>query len=118
MPSFCPGGVSCLQYADDNILFLQNNLEMAQNLKMVLACFEQVSGMTINYNKSELIPINMSEDETMRYIDVLKCKGGTFPIKYLRIPLHYDKLRREDIQPLIDKIIKRIAGWRGKTDFL
>src|SRR3954467_3050153 len=24
------------------------------------------------------------------------------------------KLRREDIQPLIDKILKRIAGWRGK----
>jgi hypothetical protein len=41
---------------------------------------------------------------------------GSFPIKYLGIPLHciYDKHRREDIQPLIDKILKRIAGWRGK----
>jgi hypothetical protein len=39
---------------------------------------------------------------------------GDFPIKYLGIPLHYNKLRREDIQPLIDKIVKRIAGWRGK----
>jgi hypothetical protein len=39
---------------------------------------------------------------------------GNFPIKYLGIPLHYQKLRREDLQPLIDKIIKRIAGWRGK----
>ena len=28
----------------------------------------------------------------------------------LGIPLHNDKLRREDIQPLLDKIIKRIAG--------
>jgi hypothetical protein len=32
----------------------------------------------------------------------------------LGIPLHYDKLRRADLQPLIDKILKRIAGWRGK----
>jgi hypothetical protein len=39
---------------------------------------------------------------------------GDFPIKYLGIPLHYNKLRREDIQPLIDKIVKRIARWRGK----
>jgi hypothetical protein len=39
---------------------------------------------------------------------------GSFPITYLGIPLHYNKLRREDLQPLIDKIIKRIAGWRGK----
>jgi hypothetical protein len=39
---------------------------------------------------------------------------GAFPIKYLGVPLHYNKLRREDLQPLIEKIIKRIAGWRGK----
>jgi hypothetical protein len=28
--------------------------------------------------------------------------------------LHFDKLRREDIQPVVDKIIKRISGWKGK----
>jgi hypothetical protein len=39
---------------------------------------------------------------------------GAFPIKYLGIPLHYNKLSREDLQPLVNKIIKRIAGWRGK----
>jgi hypothetical protein len=39
---------------------------------------------------------------------------GSFPIKYLGIPLHYDKLKREDIQPLAEKILKRIASWRGK----
>jgi hypothetical protein len=30
-----PGGVISLQYADDTILFLENNLEMARNLKWV-----------------------------------------------------------------------------------
>jgi hypothetical protein len=30
------------------------------------------------------------------------------------VPLHYDKLKREDIQPVVDLIIKRIPGWRGK----
>jgi hypothetical protein len=36
----------------------------------------------------------------------------SFSITYLGIPLHYSKLRREDLQPLIDKIIKRIVDWR------
>jgi hypothetical protein len=45
---------------------------------------------------------------------VFGCPVGTFPIKYLGIPLHYNKLRREDLQPLVDTIIKRIAGWRGR----
>lgn len=30
------------------------------------------------------------------------------------VPLHFDNLRREDIQPLVDKMLKKIAGWRGK----
>ena len=29
-------------------------------------------------------------------------------------PMHFSKLRREDIQPVVDKLINRIAGWRGK----
>ena len=37
-----------------------------------------------------------------------------FPINYLGISLHYKKLGREDLQPLVDKILKRMYGWRGK----
>jgi hypothetical protein len=32
----------------------------------------------------------------------------------LGVHLHYSKLRKEDLQPVIDKIIKGIAGWRGR----
>ena len=113
-PEVCPGGIICLQYADDTILFLDNDSTHASNLKIVLTWFEQVSGMRINYSKSELIPINMDDQELADFLSILVCNKANFPIKYLGIPLHYDKLRREDIQPLLDKIIKRIAGWRGK----
>jgi hypothetical protein len=70
--------------------------------------------MRINYSKSELIPINIDVPEFNNFLSILDCSGGKFPIKYLGIPLHYDKLRREDLQPLLDKILKRIAGRRGK----
>lgn len=70
--------------------------------------------MRINYNKSELIPINMDPTETDPFTNIFGCTVGKFPIKYLGIPLNYEKLKREDIQPLVDKILKRIAGWRGK----
>jgi hypothetical protein len=70
--------------------------------------------MRINYTKSELIPLCLEEEETIFFAEILGCVVGNFPIKYLGIPLHYEKLIREDIQPLIDKILKTIAGWRGK----
>jgi hypothetical protein len=42
------------------------------------------------------------------------CLVGSLPFKYFRIPIHFERLRREDIQPLIDKLITRIAGWRDR----
>lgn len=113
-PGFVPGGVTCLQYADNTILFVDNNHETAVNLKWILSCFEQVSGMRINYCKSELIPINMEPNEVDPFRNIFGCGIGSFPIKYLGIPLHHDKLMKEDVQPLVDKILKRMAGWRGK----
>jgi hypothetical protein len=73
-----------------------------------------MSGMLINYNKSELIPCNLSEDQIHNAAHIFGCPVGSFPIKYLGVPLHYDKLRREDIQPLVDNILKRVGSWRGK----
>jgi hypothetical protein len=68
----------------------------------------------INYNKSKLVPINLDSEEINSIKGIICCIVGYFPNKYLGIPLHYDKLRRVDLQPLIHKILKRIAGWRGK----
>ena len=108
------GGVVSLQYADDTILFLQNNLEQACHFKWLLACFENLSGMKINYNKSDLLTLNLSDDENLAFARLFCCNIGNFPIKYLGVPLHYTKLKREDIQPVVEKLIKRIAGWKGK----
>lgn len=70
------------------------------------------------YNKSEIIPMNMEDQELENFRRLFGCPVGAFPIKYLGIPLHYEKLRREDLQPLVDKIVKRIAGWRGEAPIL
>jgi hypothetical protein len=52
-----PWGVISLQYADDTLLFLENDRDIAINFKWILTCFIQLSGMRINYHKSELIGI-------------------------------------------------------------
>lgn len=103
---YMPGGVICLRYADDTILFVDKDSEKAHNLKIVLTCFEKVSGMKINCSKSELIPMGLNSEEVAGSVEIFGCSIGTigtFPIKYLGIPLHYNKLRREDIQPIMDK---------------
>jgi hypothetical protein len=114
MTALYPRGVISLQYADDTLLFLGNDAQEACHLKWIIVCFEHLSGMKINYNKSDLTSINLEEDEAVRFASIFCCKLGSFPFKYLAVPLHYDKLRRENIQPVVDKIINRTPGWGGR----
>jgi hypothetical protein len=110
----CPGGVILLQYEDDTILFVDDDVSLASNLKYVLTCFEQASGVQINYNKSELIPLGMEDHEIEAFTQVFCCSRGKFPIKYSGVPLHFKKLKRDDLQPLINKTLQKIACLRGK----
>ncbi|WVZ60787.1 LOW QUALITY PROTEIN: hypothetical protein U9M48_010767 [Paspalum notatum var. saurae] len=59
-----PLGVAVLQYADDTIICLGNNVDYARNLKLLLGFFELMSGLKINFDKSEVIMIN-GDDELM-----------------------------------------------------
>jgi hypothetical protein len=51
IPHLVDGGLSILQYVDDTILFMEHDLERARNLKLILAAFEQLSGLKINFHK-------------------------------------------------------------------
>jgi hypothetical protein len=103
-----------LQYADDTLIFSSCELRCVRNLKGVLSLFEILSGMRINFHKSELIPLNVDDDRIHEIAHQLHCHVGCLPFKYLGVPLHYEKLKREDLQPILDKLIKMMAGWRGK----
>jgi hypothetical protein len=47
-------GVAMLQYADDTILLIQDDLEQARNLKLLLYIFEAMSGLKISFEKVRL----------------------------------------------------------------
>lgn len=58
--------------------------------------------------------MNLEEEEVNSLAQIFGYKKGALPITYLGVPLHHNKLRKEDLQPVIDKVIKRVAGWRGR----
>jgi hypothetical protein len=53
VPNLVEGGVSILQYAD-TILIMQHYLANAVNTKLIMCIFEQLSGLKINFHKSEI----------------------------------------------------------------
>jgi hypothetical protein len=47
-------GLSIPQYTDDRILFMEHDLEKARNMNLLLSAFEELSGLKINFHKSEI----------------------------------------------------------------
>ena len=52
--------LSHLQFADDTILFCPAKEKTIRNYKRILECFGMMSRLSINYNKSTMIPLNYS----------------------------------------------------------
>lgn len=84
--------VSCpdfpvVQYADDTLVLLQADAKQLYCLKALLSTFAEATRLKVNYSKSNLIPINISEDKVEIMVRTLIYKKGVFPITYLGMPL-------------------------------
>ncbi|KAL6338492.1 hypothetical protein AAG906_020588 [Vitis piasezkii] len=78
--------ISHLLFADDTLVFCKASQDHLTYLSWLLLWFEAVSGLRINLEKSELIPVGRVEN-----IDDLAwdfgCRVGSLPSTYLGMPL-------------------------------
>jgi hypothetical protein len=88
IPHLVDGGLSILQYADDTILFLEHDLNKVVNMKLILCLFEELSGLKINFHKSEIF-FGKAKEEEDQYKQIFGCDAGQLPFRYLGIPIHY-----------------------------
>jgi hypothetical protein len=94
IPHIIQNGCCCLQYADDTIFFIQNCLEGARNLKFILCLFENMSGLKINFHKSEIYCFGNAKEIEDLYTDIFTCPIGNLPMKYLGVPIDNKKLNK------------------------
>ena len=73
-----PGGLTHLQYADHTIMMVEGSDEDIQNLKFLLLCFQEMSGLKINFAKSEVMVMGYSQGEARRIANRLNCRLGSF----------------------------------------
>jgi len=115
VPSSLSGGISILQDADDTLLFWSNNINEALALKWILNCFEEWSGLRINFHKSSLLPLGGRSEMTIQLASIFNCVDEYFPIQYLAVPLRPGTPKRSDWLPLIKKNKRKLAGWKGNV---
>jgi hypothetical protein len=114
VPHLVDDGLSILQYTDDTIIFMDNDLENAKNIKILLCAFEKLLGLEINFHKSEMYCFGEARGLQDEYSAVFGCQSGSFPFKFLGIPMHFRKLSNKDWKVVEERIEKRLSSWKGK----
>jgi hypothetical protein len=106
-----PNGIAILQYVDDTVLCIEHDPDKAINLKLLLYVFELMSGLKINFMKSEVFVVNGDNDVTALYASMFNCQVGKLPMKYLGVPVSFSKLKSVDWDFVDAKVLKKLAAW-------
>jgi hypothetical protein len=58
----------------------------------IFLAFKQLLGLKINFHNSELFCFGEAQDEVNAYADLFGCGKGQFPMRYLGIVIHHQRL--------------------------
>jgi hypothetical protein len=106
--------VSHLQFADDTLLVWVKSWRNVHALRVVLLLFEAMSGLKVNFHKSMLVAVNVSDSWLTEAALVIGFKARKVPFVYLGLPIGEDLRRLLFWEPVLDRIKKRLLGWRSK----
>jgi hypothetical protein len=87
---------------------MDNDPERAKNMKLLLYAFEQLSGLKINFHKSELFCYGAAKEIESEYAHIFGYDLGSFPFRYLGIPMHHRKLMFKDWKHVAERFQKRL----------
>ena len=73
-----------------------------------------MSGLKINYHKSEMIAFGMSADEQQQIANTLNCNIGKMPMRYLGFPISSRYVGIGGFRNIVDKMRKKLQPWKGK----
>ncbi|MCI01894.1 RNA-directed DNA polymerase (Reverse transcriptase), partial [Trifolium medium] len=85
--------VSHLQFVDDTLLLGSKSWANVRGLRAVLVLFELMSGLKVNFNKSMLVGVNISDSWLNEAASALRCKVGNVSFLYMGLPIGGDSRR-------------------------
>ena len=75
-------------------------------------------GLKINYHKSEMIAFGVDEEEQQVLANILNCRIGQMPMKYLGFPISDRSLGVQVFKDMVEKMRKKLQPWKRQTSIL
>ncbi|MCH79913.1 ribonuclease H protein, partial [Trifolium medium] len=106
--------ISHLQYADDTLFIGEATTENLWVIKAILRAFEMASGLRVNFHKSCLMGVNVSNEFMNMGAEFLNCRLGSVPFKYLGLPVGANPRRLVTWQPLLNTLQNKLSVWGNR----
>jgi len=104
--------LSHLQFADDTLIIGKKCWVNVRSIRVVLLIFKHLSGLKVNFQKSLLTGVNVSDTWLNEASLLLNCRVGTLPFVYLGLPIGGDPRRLDFWKPIVNNIISRLSNWK------
>lgn len=76
----------------------------------MLDTFTASTGLSVNFAKSLMVPMNLAPEEANRIANLLGCKIVSMPFTYLGLPMGTRRPRIQDIMAIVDRIERRLSA--------
>jgi len=103
-----------LQFADDTLIIGEKSWLNVRSMRAVLLLFDEVSGLKVNFHKSMLTSVNVTESWLAEASLVMNCRQGIIPFIYLGLPIGGDSRKLSFWKPVIDHIVAHLSLWNNK----
>jgi hypothetical protein len=93
---------------------MKHDLEKKGKPEINIISVRELSGLKINFDKSELFGFREAQEDANLYVELFGCGLGSFPISYMGIPIHHRRLALAEWKHVEERLQKRLGSWKGK----
>jgi hypothetical protein len=79
-------------------------------MQEILQAFAISTGLKINFSKTQLYPINITEERASSLAGTIGCRVGVMPFTYLGLPMGTTRTSVEDLMPLVCAVERRLSS--------
>lgn len=101
---------SHLQFANHIVFVGEWSIDNARSLMSLLQCFEVVSGLKTNLEKTRVFGVGVCVEEAERVARMLGCVAATLSFFYLGLLVGLNMSRISNWDPVVEKVEKRLSG--------
>ena len=103
--------ISHLLFANDAILFCDDSRDQVLSIRLALSCFQAFTRLKVNVRKSEIVPVG-EVGNIDALANILRCRVGSLPMKYLGMPLGTPYKTASVWNPILERMEKKLSYWK------